>query len=209
VRRAAAAALTIALASPATADVPSVLGGKLVPAGTSAHHVAAGVPGVYYEWWHGGWNADWAMHAGLVYEDWSGAFSDVELGLELEVPTRIRVGGGEKADVAMRLTPGALLADAGQFVLGLRGEGGILVSVDVHPEANFVTGVTAPVTVLLTEGADAQIVVPVLGRIGLESFSSREWALSLLLEVGPAFGVGQVDDRKFAARFWVGVTYYD
>jgi hypothetical protein len=213
VTRALAAALAIAAAAPAGAEVPSVLGGKLVPAGTTAHHVGAGVPGVFYEWWHGGWDYDWALHAGLVYGDWSGAWSDVGAGLDAEVPMRFRLGGGDSADFAFRLAPGLLVADAeSRTVFGLRADAGALVSVDVHPRANFITGATVPFTMLFAEGSDAQMLLPVFARLGLESFASRDLSVWLLLELGPVFrlldaGAGQ-DRAKFGARFWAGVTFY-
>lgn len=212
--RVAIAALLLAIATPSRAEVPSVLGGKLVPGGTEAHHVGVGVPGIYYEWWTGGWDHDWALHAGVVYDDWSGAWSNVDVGLELEVPLRFRLAETESADVAFRIAPGVLLADAGDTLIGLRGDAGMLVSVDVHPRANLVTGATAPLTVLLAGGGDnTALLLPVLGRIGLESFASEDLAVSLLLELGPAFllsDVGPNDDRaKLGTRFWIGATFYD
>ena len=211
-RRAAAVALALGLATRAGAEVPSVLGGKLVPAGTTAHHVAVGVPGIYYEWWNGGWDHDWAAHAGLVYKDWSGAWSDVDVGLELELPMRFHVAATDSADVAFRIAPGVLVADAGNTVLGIRADAGALVSVEVHPRANLVTGATVPFTVLLVSGGDTAVVLPILGRLGLESFASNDVAVSLLLELGPAFllpDVGPNDDRgKLGARFWIGATFY-
>ena len=209
--RTAAAALALMLAAPARAEVPSVLGGKLVPAGTTAHHVAVGVPGLFYEWWNGGWDFDWAGHVGIVYEDWSGAWSDVDVGLELELPMRYRVAGTDAAQVALRIAPGLLVADAGSTVLGIRADAGALVSIDVHPRANLVTGGTVPFTILLVSGGDTGLILPVLGRLGLESFASNDFAVSLLLEVGPTFLLsdhGGNDSSRLGARFWVGATFY-
>jgi hypothetical protein len=210
--RAAVAASVLAIAIPARADVPSVLGGKLVPAGTNAHHVAAGMPGIFYEWWNGGWERDWALHAGIVYLDWSGAWSDVDVGLEAELPMRFKLDLTDAADLAFRIAPGALLADAGSStVIGLRGDAGLLVSVDVHPRANVVTGATVPFTVLFVRSESA-VLLPVLGRLGLESFASQDLSVSLLLELGPAFllsDLGPNDDRaRLGARFWIGTTFY-
>lgn len=208
--RAVAVAVVLAAAPLARAEVPSVLGGKMMPGGTTAHHVGLGIPGIFYEWRQGGWDTDWGIHAGMIYEDWSGTESDVDLGLEVELPIRIRLGSGDAASTALRLAPGVLLGDRNDsFVLGIRGDVGALVTVEVHQRANLVTGVTAPVTVLLNENLDSRFIVPVLGRIGLESFWERDRALSLLLEVGPAFGEGVSDERRFAARFWLGFTFYD
>lgn len=213
-RRIPGALLALVLSGPAVAEVPSVLGGKLVPAGTTAHNVGAGIPGIYYEWWQGGWDFDWAFHGGLVYEHWSGAWFDVQAGLELELPMRFRLGGGDSIHVAFRVAPGLLVADAGTTVLGVRGDVGAVVSVDVHPRANLVTGVTAPVTVVIpVGGGDNGVLVPVLGRLGLESFASSGTAVFLLLELGPVFrvlpDVGRGQDRaKLGSRFWLGVTFY-
>lgn len=206
-----AAALAVAIAASARAEVPSVLGGKLVPAGTTAHHVAAGVPGIYYEWWNGGWDSDWAGHVGIVYGEWSGAWSDVDVGLELELPMRFRVAATDAAQVAFRIAPGLLVADQESTVLGIRADAGALVSIDVHPRANLVTGATVPFTVLLVSGGDTGVILPVLGRLGLESFASKDLAVSLLLELGPAFILsdhGNKDSSRLGARFWIGVTSY-
>ena len=208
----AGALLAIVLAAPAGAEMPSVLGGRLVPAGTTAHSIGAGIPGVYYEWWQGGWDFDWGAHGGLVYEDWSGAWSDVRAGIELELPMRFRLGGGDAVQVAFRLAPGLLVADAGTTVLGLRADAGAVVTVDVHPRANLVTGATVPFTILVAKGADAELLLPVLGRLGLESFASKDMAIFLLLELGPVFSLLDVpmneDRAKLGSRFWVGVTFY-
>jgi len=51
------------------------------------HNTGIGWPSLFYEWWNKGQgNLDWALGAELVYGDWSGAFSDVSVGLAFNAP---------------------------------------------------------------------------------------------------------------------------
>ncbi|MEW6443875.1 MAG: hypothetical protein AB1640_23265 [bacterium] len=195
----------------AFAGPPSLLGGKPLPGGT-AHRVGAGWPSLLYEWWHAG-NPDWAIGGELVYGEWSGEYSDVEIGGAFNVPLRWHIGGGGAVDVAFRLTPGVLFGSAEErreddFVFGLRGEFGIPITIDLSPEVNLVTGVMVPFSAFFVDDADDYVVIPILPRIGAELKATNTITPWLLLELGPAIAAGEFgSDVDFAFRVWVGSTF--
>ena len=168
---------------------------------------------------------NWALHAALVYEDWSGEFTEVDAGLGLELPMRFRLTHRGIWDTALRFTPGFLIAGADRrdddhTVLGLRGEVGVLVSAGVHERANLVTGATVPLTIVIVDhdhgvedDTTADVVVPILARIGVEALPIRELAAWLLVELGPTIGSGRGPgdddlDVELGLRVWLGATYY-
>ena len=216
-----AALLLMALVRPVHAEVPSVLGGKLLPSGTSGHHFGIGLPSLFYEWWNGGDQFDWALHAGLVYEDWSGHFSDVDVGLDLEAPMRFHLAQRGAADVALRFAPGVLIGDHdhGRFdrggdnlLIGLRPELGVLVGIQLSDMVNLITGGVVPFTILIDDhdaGNDVFVVVPLMPRVGVEVQPFEALVPWALLEIGPTviFGGGD-SDVDAGVRFWLGVTWY-
>lgn len=205
----------------AYAQTPSVIGGKLLPSGTTGHHFGVGMPSSFYEWWNGGDEFDWALHAGLVYDDWSGEHSDVDIGLDLEASMRFLLAHSGPADVAFRFAPGLLLGEHDHgvlarqddhFILGLRPEMGVLVSVELGDKVNLATGGVVPVTVLIDDhetGHDVIVVIPLLPRAGIEVQVSESLVPWALLEMGPTIGIANDDsDMELGIRFWVGVTWY-
>ncbi len=179
----------------------------------TAHRIAVGWPSVSYEWWNAG-DPDWALGGELVYGDWSGDFSDVEIGLGLNVPLRFHLHSGRRAAVAFRLTPGLLLAEIengpnDRFVFGARGEIAVPVTISLHRRVNLVTGVNFPVSLMFAENQDPVVILPILGRIGVEITATRTLAPWLLLELGPALAFGDFGGEiEFALRFWLGMTVW-
>jgi len=198
----------------ASAGPFSLLGGERMPAGT-AHQVGMGWPSLFYEWWHSG-NPDWALGAELVYGDWSGGFSDVEIGGAFQVPLRWHMAKSGAVDVAFRLTPGILFGgvETGRkkddhFVCGLRGEFAIPITVDLYPSVNLVTGVTMPFSVFFVESEDPFVVIPILARIGAEVKATPTVTPWLLFELGPAIAAGDFgSDTEFAFRIWAGCAFW-
>ena len=201
-----------AVSSPAAAYPPSVLGGAPMQEGT-AHNIGLGWPSISYEWWHSG-DPDWALGAEMVYGDWSGKFSDVTIGLGLNAPFRFHLAKRGRVDFALRLTPGALIADAHAnhedvFVLGLRGEVAMPVSVGLTSQVNLITGLSAPVGVYIPEHGNTTFVFPILVRLGVEYLPKPPLSVWLLAEVGPTVGhtSGSTHvDPGF--RLWVGTTIW-
>jgi len=192
----------------------SLLGGEPMPAGT-AHQVGMGWPSLFYEWWHSG-NPDWALGAELVYGDWSGGFSDVEIGAAFQVPLRWHLARSNPISAAFRLTPGILFAGAetgrkkdDHFVCGLRGELAVPVTVDLYPSMNLITGAAMPFTVFFVESEDPFVVIPILARIGAEFKATPTVTPWLLFELGPAFTAGGFgSDTEFAFRIWAGCAFW-
>lgn len=218
-----AALLLLALSGPAQAEAPSVIGGKLLPTGESGHHFGLGIPSFFYEWWNGGAQMDWALHVGLVYADWSGAFTDVDAGLDLEVPMRFHLGRSGPVDVALRFAPGVLIGTSevvvgrrntrdNRMVLGLRPEIGVLVGIELSDMVNFVTGGVVPFTLVLVDTEQdtiSNIVVPLMPRAGVEVQPLDALVAWALLEMGPTIRFGDNDtDVDPGIRFWIGVTWY-
>ncbi|MFH1016930.1 MAG: hypothetical protein V1798_01960 [Pseudomonadota bacterium] len=209
---AALSALIITASPAAKAYPPSVVGGAPMQPGT-AHNIGLGWPSIMYEWWHSG-VPDWALGAELVYGDWSGAFSDMTIGLGLNAPFRFHLATNGRADFALRIAPGVLIADAHDshediFVLGLRGEFAMPVSVGISPKVNLITGLAAPVAVYIPEHGDTIFVFPILIRLGVEFLPQQPYLPWLLVEVGPTIGhrSGHTEvDPGF--RIWIGTTIW-
>lgn len=203
-------------ASTAFAGPPSLTGGKRLQSRT-AHHLGVGWPSLTYEWWHSG-KLEWALGAELVYGDWSGAFSDVQIGGAFNIPLRwhLKTRGHRNAitDIAFRFTPGVLVGNIEApgddlFVFGVRGEFAVPVSIDVHERVNIVTGAAIPVSVYFVEDGDPFVVLPLLGRIGVEVGATERIVPWLLFELGPGLAFGDFGTEvEFAFRIWVGTTFF-
>lgn len=80
--------LVLAMSSTAYAGPQSTIGGKRLQSDV-VHNTGVAWPSLFYEWWNKGQgNLDWALGAELVYGDWSGAYSDVSVGLAFNAPLR-------------------------------------------------------------------------------------------------------------------------
>ena len=206
-----AIALMLSSAS-AFAGPGSVLGGRPLE-DSPAHYVALGWPSVAYEWWHAG-KPDRAIGGELVYGDWSGNFSDVDIGFALNVPLRWHLSHSDQVDVAFRLTPGALIGEnttpgPDQFILGLRGDFGIPVTIDVNDRINIITGGTVPFTVLFVENGAEAVVIPLLARIGVEFKATERVNPFFMLEVGPTIGHANSNTEvELGLRAWVGSVFF-
>lgn len=203
--------LAIFLIPTAYAGPQSVISGKPMSSET-AHQVGLGWPSIYYEWWNKG-NPDWALAPELVYGDWSGEFSNVDVGAGFSVPLRWRLKTSEKADVALRFSPGVLIADADgpgdRFVFGARGEFGIPVSIDLHEKVNLITGGAVPATFIKAKNVDPYVVVPILGQIGVEVAATPTIVPWFLLQLGPALAFGDFGTEiELGMRAWIGSTFF-
>lgn len=196
----------------AHAGPSSVLGAKPLP-DSSVHHVGVGWPSVAYEWWNAG-SPDWAISAEMVYGDWSGEFSDVDIGAALNVPFRWQLKQNGRAHVALEMAPGGLIgsndAPGGDlFVFGLRAEMGVPVSIDLNDRISFLTGVSAPFSVMFVESADPYVVIPLMPRLGVEFAVDESIAPFLLVELGPTIAVGDFGTEvELGLRSWIGVDFW-
>jgi hypothetical protein len=199
-------------AGTAFAGPPSMMGGSPIPEGT-VHHVGVGWPSFYYEWWHSG-TMEWAIGGEVVYGDWSGEFSDVKIGGAFNGTLRWCLSEGGGADAAIQIKPGMLLGsmDAGhddRFVLGLRGEVGFPVTIDLTPKVNLITGGAIPFSVFFVEDADDYVVLPLLARLGVEVKATDTITPWLLFEMGPGLAFGDFGtEAEFAFRIWVGSAFW-
>ena len=204
--------LIFSITSSAYAGPVSMVGAKPMT-GDTAHHAGVGWPSAFYEWWHAG-NPDWAIGGEIVYGDWVGEFSDVEIGGAINLPMRWHISRRGITDVAFRLSPGVLIANseaAGNdfFTLGVRGEVGLPISIDVHRQVNLLTGAVVPASVLFVESIDAFAIIPILARIGVEVDAVVEITPYFLLELGPAIAVGDFGTEvEFAVRVLAGTTFW-
>ena len=204
--------LTILLV-PATGEAGKPSGHGVSPLPSNmGHNVGVGWPSLSYDWWNKG-SPDWALGAELVYGDWSGSHTDVEIGFAVNGRFRWRLSQNKRASVGLQMSPGVMFATTegpvDLFVLGLRGEIAIPVSISLHPRVNLLTGGTIPFTVVIIEDIDPFVVLPLMARIGVE-ITAQKWLVPwLLLEVGPgiAFGDGGTD-TEFAFRVAMGVTFW-
>jgi hypothetical protein len=202
----------ILITIPAYAGPGSVLGGKPMSTPT-AHYVGLGWPSLSYEWWHAG-NPDWAIGGELVYGDWSGNFSDVDIGFAMNVPLRWHLSQEGKVDVGFLLTPGALIGSINApgddlFVLGIRGQMGVPITIDLDNRFNLITGVVVPFTVLFVEHADDFVIIPILPRIGIEFEASRSITPFLLMELGPTIAIGGGDTNvELGIRASMGAVFW-
>ena len=186
-------------------------GGKLMPIGT-AHQVGVGWPSLFYEWWHSG-TPDWAIGGEVVYGDWSGGYTDVEIGGAVNVPFRWHLKENGSADIAFQVKPGMLLGsmDVGwgdRFVCGMRAELSVPVTVELTPKVNLVTGGAIPLTYMIVDDAPDYFVLPLLARIGAEVQATENITPWLLFELGPAIAFGDGTDAEFAFRIWVGSSFF-
>jgi hypothetical protein len=227
-RAIAVVALVLAMSSTAFAGPQSTIGGKPLKSET-VHNTGVGWPSLFYEWWNKGQgNLDWALGAELVYGDWSGAYSDVSVGLAFNAPLRWHLHTRKHAkattDVGIRFTPGALVggSDRGrgrvpppgfqtnQRVMGgLRAELAVPISIDVHDRVSVVTGATIPLTLMFAKDEDPWGIIPLLVRIGVEINAAPKVAPFFLFELGPAIGIRNgTSDVDFAFRIWVGTAFW-
>jgi len=189
----------------------SLLGGKPMAEGT-AHQVGVGWPSVLYDWWHSG-TPEWAVAGEMVYGDWSGGFSNVEIGGAVNMPLRWHLNKAGGTDIAFQLKPGILLgsmeaARDDRFVFGLRGEMSLPVTIELTPEVNLITGGTVPFSVLFVNNADDYVVLPLLARLGAEVKATETITPWLLFELGPALAFGGFGtEAEFAFRIWVGSAF--
>ena len=220
--------LVLAATSTAYAGPQSTIGGKRLKSET-VHNTGVGWPSLFYEWWNrGSGNLDWALGIELVYGDWSGAYSDVSVGLAFNAPLRWHLHTGRHArattDVGLRFTPGAMVGggerrpnateppgfqpDRG-VVGGIRAELAAPLSIDVHDRVSVVTGATIPFTVMFAEGGNVWGIIPILIRMGVEINAAPKVAPFFLFELGPGIGIGNGrSDVDFAFRIWVGTSFW-
>ena len=201
----------LAFAPPSEAGVPTPIGAHTFPA-RDGHHVGVGWPSLSYDWWNKG-SPSWAIGGELVYGDWSGSHSDVEIGFGVNGRMRWALSGNKRASVALQWSPGILLAategPVDNFVFGVRSELAVPVTFRLHPRVNLVTGGVVPVSVIFVEDADPFVVLPLMGRIGLEVTATREIAPWFLLEIGPGIAFGSNNtDVELAFRVMIGVTFW-
>lgn len=199
-------------AGTAFAGPPSLTGGRQMPVGM-AHQVGVGWPSLFYEYWHSG-TPDWAIGGEIVYGDWSGEFSDMEIGGAVNVPVRWQLRKSGQTNIAFQVKPGMLLGsmEAGRddrFVFGLRGEFSLPVSIDLTPKVNLITGGTIPLSVFFVEDVDDYVVLPLLARLGAEVKATEKITPWIVFELGPAMAFGDFDtETEFAFRVWAGSTFW-
>lgn len=197
---------------PAYAAPNSVIGATPLQTDT-AHAVSVGWPSLAYEWWHSG-KTDWALGAELVYGDWSGEFSDVDIGLAINVPFRWHLRERGRVNVAFKLAPGGLIGSIDSpgndlFVGGIRMEAGLPISIDIDSQFRFITGVTVPFTVMFVESADPFVIIPIMPRLGVEFGVADNVVPFLLVELGPTIAVGDFGSEvEFGIRASVGALFW-
>ena len=196
------------LSMSAYAGPPSILGGKALEQPT-ANFVSVGWPSLSYEWWHAG-HPDWALGAELVYGDWSGKYSDVDIGIAFNVPFRWEFHKEGNADVAFLLKPGVLFGDKDDtFVFAFRPEIGLPVTISLNDRANLITGVSVPLTIVKVEHVDTYVVIPIMPRIGVEFAADRNFVPTMLLELGPTIAAGNGDTEVgLGIRASVGALFF-
>lgn len=199
-------------AGAALAGPPSLLGGKQMPVGMS-HQVGVGWPGFFYEYWQSG-IPDWGIGAEILYGDWSGEFSDLEIGGAVNVALRWHLFKSGNTDIGFQVKPGMLLGsmEAGRddrFVFGVRAEVSAPVTVDLTPRVNLITGATIPLTYLVIDDVDDPFVLPILARLGAEVKATEKITPWVLFELGPALAFVDSDtETEFAFRAWVGSSFW-
>jgi len=204
--------LLVLWAGTAFAGPPSLQGGKLMPIGT-AHHVGVGWPSLFYEYWHSG-TPDWAIGGEVVYGDWSGGYTNMEIGGAVNVPFRWHLSKTGSADIGFQVKPGVLLGsmDAGRwgdrFVCGIRAELSVPVTIELTPKVNLITGGAIPLTYMIVDGADDYFLLPLLARIGAEVQATEKITPWLLFELGPAIAFRDGTESEFAFRIWVGSAFF-
>lgn len=205
-------AVSVVFGTVTQSDAATILGAEPLRNGQTAHHVGAGWPSAFYEWWTGG-DPNWGIGGELVYGDWVGEFSDVEFGFAANVPIRWHLSSNRKTDIAFKFRPGALIGigegGAEPFVGAMRAEAGIPITINVHPKANLITGGTVPLSVFFIEGADPFVVIPIMVQLGAEFKVSSSVVPFLLAEFGPAIAAGNgASDVEFGFRIWMGSNFW-
>lgn len=198
----------------AYAGPSTMLGGKRLDE-SNAHYVALGWPSMAYEWWTQGGNMDWGVGGELVYGDWSGEFSDVDIGFALNIPMKWHLSTRGRADFALKFAPGAMIGTIDTpgdniFLAAVRGEFGVPISISVNEQVNVLTGVSVPFTIMFVEGGNDYVIIPILPRIGIE-FIAADWVTPFFLaEVGPTFaaGNGGASDVEFGLRASIGAAFF-
>ncbi len=189
----------------------SILGAQPLSESTE-HYVGVGWPSIAYEWWHAG-SPDWAIGAELVYGDWSGEFSNVDVGFAINVPFRWQMHQSGKTSIGFKLTPGAMIGDndapGGDQVVGaFRGEVGVPISIDISHQISLITGVSVPASVVFAEGVDAYLVLPIMPRLGVELKMIKDVSPFLLIELGPTLAVGDFGvEMELGLRSWIGTVF--
>jgi hypothetical protein len=117
--------------------------------------------------------------------------------------------------MALQMKPGILFANADvgwgdHFVFGARAELSLPVTVELTPKVNLITGASIPLSVMIVDGADDFVVLPLLVRLGAEVEATETITPWLLFELGPALSFGGYDgtESEFAFRIWVG-SYFN
>lgn len=193
---------------PARAQHPSVLGGSRLST-NHVHHFGLGWPSVFYEYWMRARKIDWAIGGELVYGDYVGQFSDVDIGFGFHAPIKWNLSNSRNTAVAFRLAPGLLIADAGGTLFGIRSELGLPVSIKVSQDVNIVTGGNIPFALLFPDQGDTLTFIPIFARIGAEFGLSRNIIPSILMELGPVFGFGNGStDTDFGIRVWASAILF-
>jgi hypothetical protein len=182
-----------------------------MPIGT-AHQVGVGWPSLFYEYWRSG-TPDWAIGGEVVYGDWSGGFTNLEIGGAVNVPFRWHLTETGSADIALQVKPGILIGSLDEyrgdhFVFGLRGELSLPVTIELTPEVNLITGGAIPLTGMIVNDAPDYFVLPLLARIGAEVQATETITPWVLFEMGPAIAFGNGTDAEFAFRIWVGSSFF-
>jgi len=206
-------ALLLLVPSFTFAAPPSLNGGEILSAGQKAHNVGVGWPSAFYEWWNGG-RMNWALGGELVYGDWSGEHSDVDIGFAMNLPLKWHLAHRGKVDAAFRFAPGFLIADAqgpgSTAVFGIRGEMGVPVSIAVDPKVSILTGVNSPTAVYFTSNGYADFVFPILFRVGAAVSPISEFTAWFAVDFGPViahirnFGT----DTTAGIRGFFGVSWF-
>lgn len=204
--------LVLFFAIPVFAGPETIIGGKPLSV-DSGHSIAIGWPSMSYEWWNAG-KPDWAIGGELVYGDWSGNFSNVSIGVAVNVPFRWNLKHSGKVDVGLKMVPGGMVGSKDSpgnnlFVSAIRGEMGVPITVDLNDRINLITGVAVPFTVMFVEHSDAFVIIPLLPRIGVEFEADHAITSFIMMELGPTIAIGNGNtDVELGVRSWIGCTFW-
>lgn len=181
-----------------------------IPGGRSAHHFYAGWPSLGYEWRTGvapelGWSGE------VVYGPWCGAFVDTDVGIAGQLDVRHWTRRRGRLDLGWSVGPGLMLGSddrrgRDRFVAGVRGQPALLARVRLDRRAWIHTGVGSPITFFAGDGL-SDLIVPVYPRLGVDIAAAPELAVSMLMEVGPAFRLFEDPDSQLGGRASLGLTF--
>lgn len=192
------------------ASANSMIGGMPMQ-NQHAHEVFVGYTSSGYNWWNRG-DTDWYIGGEIVYGDWAAEFSDVSVGAAINGGLRWSLRQSGNAHVAFRFSPGLMFAEADasdSFVLGVRGELAVPISIVLDEKINLVTGVSSPISILFVEDVNDFVILPILARLGVEVDINPNIIGNMLFELGPTIGVGGGNaDVEFGLRFWMGATFF-